>query len=197
MRTVTAPSSPNQPADRAPAPESIRIVQRFINSVDLEGGPEAWPDARALGRWLTGADLLAPGARVSAADHGRAVALREALRALAFANAGHPHDQRAVATVNAAGGRGQLHPQLTGPATAALEPGASGVDGALGRIVAALHAGIADGTWARLKACERDTCRWAYYDHSRNRSGQWCSMAVCGSREKSKRAYRRRRARSG
>ena len=70
------------------------------------------------------------------------------------------------------------------------------LDSALGRIVAALHAGIADGTWPRLKACERDTCRWAFYDHSRNRSGHWCSMAVCGSREKNRRAYRRRTSRT-
>ena len=56
------------------------------------------------------------------------------------------------------------------------------------------NAAIAEGTWARLKACERDSCRWAFYDRSKNRSGHWCSMDVCGAREKNRRAYRRRRA---
>ena len=85
---------------------------------------------------------------------------------------------------------------LAGSATR-FEPVAGGVDGALGQIVAAIHAGIAEGTWERLKACERDVCRWAFYDHSKNRSGHWCSMAVCGQREKNRRAYRRRRASRG
>ena len=48
---------------------------------------------------------------------------------------------------------------------------------------------MADGTWRRLKACREDTCQWAFYDRSKNRSGTWCSMAVCGNRAKA-RAYR-------
>ena len=47
-------------------------------------------------------------------------------------------------------------------------------------------------TWPRLKACRDDTCQWAFYDHSKNRSGHWCSMEVCGSRHKA-RQYRERR----
>jgi predicted RNA-binding Zn ribbon-like protein len=38
---------------------------------------------------------------------------------------------------------------------------------------------IADGTWARLKACP--DCRWAFYDHTRNGSKRWCLMAPSGS----------------
>ena len=49
----------------------------------------------------------------------------------------------------------------------------------------------ADGTWHRLKACADDGCRWAFYDHSKNRRGRWCSMAVCGNQHKA-RAYRER-----
>jgi predicted RNA-binding Zn ribbon-like protein len=49
------------------------------------------------------------------------------------------------------------------------------------------------GTWDRLKVCSADDCRWAFYDRSPTRSGCWCSMAVCGSRSKS-RAFRRRTA---
>jgi predicted RNA-binding Zn ribbon-like protein len=187
----------SEPADRAPAPAPVRIVQRFVNTVDLEDGPEELGDAAALGRWLAAAGLLAQDAPVTAADHRRAIALREALRELALANAGHASDPAAIGVVNEAARRAGLRPALTGAATGALTPDAGGVDGALGRIVAAVHAGIADGTWERLKACARESCRWAFYDASRNRSGQWCSMPGCGSREKNRRAYRRRRARQG
>ena len=65
------------------------------------------------------------------------------------------------------------------------------INGKLG-VPAVTFNGVAEGTWERLKACERDVCRWAFYDHSKNRSSHWCSMAVCGQREKNRRAYRRR-----
>jgi predicted RNA-binding Zn ribbon-like protein len=183
-----------EPGDRTPAPGPLRLVQRFVNTVDLEGGPELIPDAAALGAWLRSEGLLAAGARVTAADHRRALALREAIRELAAAHAGHDHDPRAGEVVDAAARRAGLHPVLG--ETTRLEPAAQGVDAALGRIVAAIHAAVAEGTWPRLKACERHACRWAFYDRSKNGSGQWCSMAVCGSREKNRRAYRRRRTRA-
>ena len=48
-----------------------------------------------------------------------------------------------------------------------------------------------DGTWPRLKICSADTCRYVYYDRSKNGSRRWCSMDVCGNRNKT-RAYRDR-----
>jgi predicted RNA-binding Zn ribbon-like protein len=44
-----------------------------------------------------------------------------------------------------------------------------------------------------MKACRQETCGWLFYDGSRNRSSSWCSMQICGGREKA-RAYRRRAA---
>ena len=74
---------------------------------------------------------------------------------------------------------------------AELEPCRSGLDAAIGRLAAIVFEARVDGRWARLKACPADDCGWAFYDHSRNRSGTWCTMAVCGNRSKV-RAYRRR-----
>jgi predicted RNA-binding Zn ribbon-like protein len=183
-----------EPGERAPAPGPLRVIQLFVNTNDLETGPDLLPDAAALRAWLLDRGLLGADEPVSGDDHARAIALREAIRELVSAHAGLPHDEAASEIVNEAGRRADLRPVLEDPATR-FEPSAGGVDGALGRIVAAIHAAIAEGTWERLKACERDVCRWAFYDHSKNRSGHWCSMAVCGSREKNRRAYRRRRAR--
>jgi predicted RNA-binding Zn ribbon-like protein len=50
-----------------------------------------------------------------------------------------------------------------------------------------------DGTWDRLKACPGHDCGWAFYDHSRNQTGRWCSMSVCGGRAKARAHYHRRR----
>jgi predicted RNA-binding Zn ribbon-like protein len=187
---------PREPGDRTPAPGRLRLVQRFVNTKDLEDGPELLPDPPALGAWLRDAGLLAADVEVEEEDHRRAIALREAIRSLVAAHAGARSDPAAPAVVNRAAGRAGLQPVLADPFSARLEPTAGGVDAALGRIVAAIHASIADGTWPRLKACERDNCRWAFYDRSKNRSSHWCSMSGCGAREKSRRAYRRRRARA-
>jgi len=55
---------------------------------------------------------------------------------------------------------------------------------AIGRFLAIIHESITQGTWQRLKVCRNDICRWAFYDSSRNRSGAWCTMAICGNRMK-------------
>jgi predicted RNA-binding Zn ribbon-like protein len=187
----------HEPGDRAPAPGRLRLVQRFVNTNDLETGPDLLPDAIALGAWLREAGILEPDAEVGPADHRRAIELREAIRDLVAAHAGLPHDPIAQEIVNEAARRARLRPVLDDPLTGRLEPETTGVDGALGHIVSAIHAAIAEGTWPRLKACERDVCRWAFYDRSKNRSSHWCATSVCGQREKNRRAYRRRRARAG
>jgi predicted RNA-binding Zn ribbon-like protein len=47
--------------------------------------------------------------------------------------------------------------------------------------------------WERVKICPADDCRWAFYDRSRNHSRTWCSMQICGNREKA-RSWRGRRS---
>jgi predicted RNA-binding Zn ribbon-like protein len=183
---------PAEPGDRAPAPEPVRLVQRFINTWDREGA-ELLGSPQALREWLVGAGLLPEDAVLDGDAFRYALVVREALRELVAANTGLAFDPAAVDVVNDAARRAHLHPVLLAPAESAQQVLAGGVDGALGAIVAVVHEAIADASWSRLKACERSTCRWAFYDRSRNGSGQWCSMAVCGSREKNRRAYRRRR----
>ena len=54
----------------------------------------------------------------------------------------------------------------------------------------------ADGSWDRLKLCSNPDCRWAIYDRSHSRRGQWCDMTTCGNRIKN-RNLRARRALQG
>ena len=153
------------------APEPLRAVQQFINSVDLENDTDwlpAWLEAHALGDELE-----------------RARELREALRALALANNGFPLDPAAVGVLNAAAGRLSLELSADGHLGVCAE------GDELDRIVAVALAAMLDGSWERLKACRN--CRWSFYDYSPNRSATWCSMQLCGNRKKT-RAYRRRKA---
>jgi predicted RNA-binding Zn ribbon-like protein len=182
-----------QPGGRAPAPGSLRLVQAFVNTVDREHGPDLLDAAPELEAWLE--RHLEP-ARVRAADLPAARAVREALRGLLLANNGEPEDAGARPALEAAARRGRLEATFP-PGGAALAARADGVDGAVGRIVAAAFAAMLDGSWPRLKACPRDVCGWAFYDRSTNASATWCSMQVCGGRVKAGAYYRRRRAAAG
>ena len=177
------------------APGKLEVVRAFVNSVDLEDGAEQLASPEALGAWLSERELLDDGGDApTATDLRRAIELREALRELLLAHHGDDHeaDPKAVEAVEAAARRARLEVRFAGDARARVEPGRGGTDGALGRLLAIVADAQADGTWSRLKACPWDTCRWAFYDHSRNRSGVWCNMAVCGNRAKAQ-AFRRRR----
>jgi predicted RNA-binding Zn ribbon-like protein len=76
-----------------------------------------------------------------------------------------------------------------------LTPAEAGLDGALGALLAGAAQAMVDGSWTRLKICPGSDCGWAFYDHSRNQGGRWCSMSVCGGRAKARSHYRRRRDR--
>jgi len=168
--------------------EPLAIVQRFVNTTDVENEREWLSTPDELAAWLREAGLeldAAPGE----ADLARAHELREALRALLEANNGRPLSPDAVSTFNAAAATARLSPELDQRGAVRLEPYAHGVDASLGRIVAVALGAMLDGSWSRLKACRN--CRWAFHDYSRNRSASWCSMLLCGGRHKT-RAYRRR-----
>ena len=181
-----------QPGGRAPAPAGLRLVQQFINSVDREHGPELFADPTGLADWLVERDLLPAGAGVSELEWRQALDVREGLRALALHNNGAPLDSEAVTRLNAAARSADLVVRIGATGRATLAPVRGGVDGALARLLGDVARAMADGTWARMKACPNDVCHWAFYDHSRNGSGTWCSMNICGNRTKG-RAYRRRR----
>jgi predicted RNA-binding Zn ribbon-like protein len=179
------------PGEREAAPGRLRLVQQFVNTVDFEHGREMLSGPARLGSVLSELGLLSPDERVRAGDLERALAVREALRSLALANNGGPEDRDALATLERAAADGRLVVRFEGPGTS-LAGAAPGVRGALGTLVGIVHTAQADGTWPRLKACQRDVCHWLFYDRSRNRSARWCQMAVCGNRTKT-RAYRTRR----
>ena len=181
------------PGNREPAPGPLRLVQAFVNSVDAEHGPDLFADRAGLAEWL---ERHLGAVEVEPADAAAAREVREALRALLHANNGAPRDPEAAAVLEAAARRARLEPVFP-PGGAALVPRANGVDAAVGQVLAAAFEAMIDGSWPRLKACPRERCGWAFYDRSSNASATWCSMRVCGGREKAGAYYRRRRAAAG
>ncbi len=165
-----------------PAPGDLRFVQAFVNTLDVESGRDAFGDPEGVAAWLKRHGALAPSARVGEAERRSVVAFREALRTLL--TEGRERDADALAVLDEAGRKGRLRVGTTADGGLALEPAGDDVWAALAELLAVAQQAMREGTWERLKVCASDDCRWAFYDSSKNRSGAWCSMKVCGNRAK-------------
>ncbi|TFB47626.1 CGNR zinc finger domain-containing protein [Cryobacterium tagatosivorans] len=136
------------------------LLVDFLNTLDVEDGTDALATPAGLAAWATGHGLEPGGL-----DDARRT--RDALRSLVT------------------GGRPEL------PAVS-LHPSCEG-DGVCLRSNTVAEAAIAatvvlsiQGKIGRVKLCQAETCRFAYYDHSRNGSRAWCSMEICGNRSKAR-----------
>ncbi|MDQ1038217.1 putative RNA-binding Zn ribbon-like protein [Streptomyces sp. V3I8] len=167
-------------SERTPAPGGLVLVQSLVNTLDIQSGADALDTAEGRARFGIGDD---DGSVRSARE------LRESLRVVCLAHAGHPAHRGVrplddllasaplVVTVAAADGSAAFRPADPGPLAS--------------RVAAAVAEAHTAGTWLRLKACEAPDCHWAYYDRSPAGRGRWCSMSSCGARAKMRR-YRAR-----
>jgi predicted RNA-binding Zn ribbon-like protein len=169
-----------QPAGRAPAPGRLGYVQAFLNSFwDLDaGGADSWATTDGLSGWLAERGFAGP---ATEGERRLTVALRDGLREALRGNGWSQVNADDAAVVVRHDENGSW-----------LEPAGDGPAAARALAVAIVLEARRDGSWERMKACPGEHCGWAFHDHSRNRSGQWCSMRICGNRTKGA-AFRRRR----
>lgn len=172
--------------DTAPTAELQRLLA-FINSHGSDFGPDELSTPAALATWLDDHDLLATDQPLTDGDLNAALAVRERLRAALRAH----HDDGGGGDAAGDPAVVPLRLAISADGSASLEPSGTTVERALGELVSPIPSATADGTWDRMKVCPSDTCQWAFYDHSRNRSRRWCTMDVCGNRQKS-RTFRER-----
>jgi predicted RNA-binding Zn ribbon-like protein len=151
-------------------PAEVELLVDFLNTIDVETGEEDFDDDASCAAWFQGRRLTAKGLEIEQVRD-----VRNALRAAA---------DGAASPVAALAGV---------PLQAALDDGVPALTSShpLGSLVATAVRLAYEGRWDRLKLCDMHTCRYAFYDESRNRSGRWCSMRVCGNRAKT-RAFRER-----
>jgi predicted RNA-binding Zn ribbon-like protein len=178
-------TAPDQVA--GPIPLAALLVREFVNTVEWQVDIDSWRTPSDLVGWLSEYTGSQAGA-LNDDDLKLARRLREGLRSILLMHAGHDALATSIEDLNDAL---RLIP-LRMSFDASAEVGLTSVEGsALGNplacVLEAVEAARADGSWTRLKACSRDSCRWAYWDGSRNRSGRWCSMDGCGNYIKMKR----------
>jgi predicted RNA-binding Zn ribbon-like protein len=173
----------------------LDLVRDYVNTLDFETGIDRISSPDELAMWFSEQGLVDDLVEPTDQEHADAVAVREAIRDLLLANNGVAVDADAASkTLEAAGRKAHLGVRFEN-GRPLLAPEGDGAQAALGRVVATVAELAPTDEWKRLKTCRDEHCRVAFYDKSRNRSRAWCSMEVCGNREKA-RSFRARHATS-
>ncbi len=154
------------------------LIVRFINTLDVEAGSDALDTVDGWRSWLGAQGLDGFFGQEGIRELEQVRGLRDDLRELASGEPCRQAQQVGIQVALSIDGRVELSAQ-TG----------------VGLIAAAAAKVAIEQRLDRVKICPADDCRWAFYDTSRNRSRQWCSMEVCGNRAKA-RTHRERSARA-
>lgn len=175
------------------APGRLDLVRAFINTWDEETGRDGLSSPREARAWFETQGFHATFPALPGYEELRT--FREALRPTLEAHAHAADSAQAWERIRSYAEVAELRLDVEGPDRVRLAGAGNGVAGFIAEVLAIVYEAIRDGTWVRLKLCTEPTCAVAYYDHSKNGSGVWCSMAVCGNRNKARR--RRKRVSAG
>ena len=171
----------------------LDLVRDFVNTRYVGTGVDRIGTPDELAMWFSEQGLVDDLVEPTDEEVADARALREAIRELLLANNGVEADGDAASkTLEEAGRKAHLGVRFEN-GRPVLAPDGDGARGAIGRLVATVAELAPTDEWKRLKTCRDEHCRVAFYDKSRNRSRAWCSMEVCGNREKA-RSFRQRHA---
>jgi len=181
--------------DEARVPDAARLVRDFINTHELQIEREDLARPADLQSWLSERDLVSDDVRLQPADLATAVTIREGLRAILLENAGHGGEAAATSALNQVLAELPLRMTFDHGGYRLVSASSTPIGLAVGQLADAIRQCAEDGSWPRLKVCARDSCRWAFYDTSRNQVRRWCSMAACGNHIKMQRAYAARKNR--
>ncbi len=178
-----------EPGGRQPAPAPLDLVPRFVNTYDRLTRRGIIETPEALDRWIA-ARGLNRGTPVTRNDLRYVHDVRELLRSVLKAHNGAPLDSPLIERLNESSARAPLVLRLQTDGRPCVVSDAAGARGVVAAVLASAIQAADRDIWGRLKACRE--CDWVFYDRSKNRSGTWCTMTICGSRSKM-RAYRKRR----
>ncbi|MFC4018764.1 CGNR zinc finger domain-containing protein [Micromonospora sp. GCM10011542] len=182
--------------DDTAVPAAVRLVRDFVNTYEPQIDDESLTSPDQLRDWFADRRLLPADAHLGPADLTVAMTIREGLRAVLLGHAGHHGDPAAIDQLNRALADVPVALRFADDGPRLVATAGAPLGRALGGLVDAIRQCGEQGTWPRLKVCARDTCRWAYYDASRNQARRWCSMAGCGNYVKMRRAYAARTGRT-
>ncbi|YCK39870.1 CGNR zinc finger domain-containing protein [Actinomadura sp. ATCC 39365] len=170
-----------------PSP-AARLIEAFLNTVDLENGQDDVATPAELAGWLAARQIADDALRLTAEQHRAFLDLRAGFREAL--DPGHPVSPDHVAPAEAILAEIPLLAGLGQPLVPV--PGRGAVETAMAHLAIAWVTLVLTGQIHRLKRCAEHTCRGAFWDSSKNHSRRWCSMRLCGNRTKSRRYAARR-----
>ena len=172
------------------APGGLELIRRFENTVELPNGPDELDSLERARAWCLSHGLPPP---LDQAHLELLRAFREALRDLLFANNGEGNRHSAWEALSPFLARARLGLTIDPELGLELRPVSHEAEGPIASLLAVVYESLLKGTWSRLRACRKQSCRFAYYDHTKNTSRAWCSMATCGNQAKAQRRRERER----
>ena len=194
----------SQHTDDAPRAPMVgdHLAMDLINTQARSSAGELtdyWSSGDAVFGWLQQQGAVPASAAGKTVDRTDLLAQAKALRTLAqelvgARKQGAPGD---VARLN-----GYLHAHRTSPHLARDDAGALALTriacdataaSLLGPVAEAVAQLLVEGDFARVKQCEHPDCILWFYDRTKARRRRWCSMALCGNRQKAAR-FRKRSA---
>jgi predicted RNA-binding Zn ribbon-like protein len=159
-----------------------------------QGNPDGLPPSlESLRWWLTSNALVEEHDHIKDQDLAWALRVRDALTTKVREHMGEPPDTTATEFLNRAAEQTGLRVCFGCSEDGPIHVEATGVRGAIGMILGSAFLAELDGRWERFRVCHDPGCSAVFFDHSKNKSGKWCSMASCGNRAKV-RAFRERQA---
>jgi predicted RNA-binding Zn ribbon-like protein len=217
------PSMPDRPADAVigpwtatarygidPAPGVLGLVQDLLNTIsagvprqpdlldDLDSATE-WAQL-TVAQWSAATGRPAPDVTLDAAG---LLALRSFREELLDEIDARLHSSEPDQPSEAATNRGATPSRTTGATlrldqggSVHLDPAGTGTELLVSLVLAALFEAQLTDVGRRIKTCRNPRCRVAFYDRSRNNSGVWHSVRVCGH-PTNLRAHRARQRQAG
>jgi len=173
------------------APGRLEIVRSLVNTIEPDHETDLLQANGDLPRWCRETGFCPDVDETGLATLRR---FREALRDVLESNSGPGDQTQHWQALQPFSDRTCYTIRIPQPGELTLEAQGSGAQAAIGAVLAIVYDAIREGTWQRLKACRKHSCRWAFYDRSKNGSGAWCSMRVCGNRAKAERRRARGKA---
>jgi len=195
METKRLPQPVHERVETSPAPGDLELVRAFLSLHDHEqGNPDGLrPSLESLRWWLASRALVKEEDAIKDQDLAWALRVRDALTTKVRENMGEPPDATATEFLNRAAEQTGLRVCFGCGDDSPIHVDATGVRGAIGRILGSAFLAELDGRWERFRVCHDPGCSSVFFDGSKNKSGKWCSMSACGNRAKV-RAFRERQA---
>jgi predicted RNA-binding Zn ribbon-like protein len=178
----------------AMAPGGVALVQDFLNTKAIEDHPDLLADPTSAQSWVThavrawsttrGDDVHPPS--LNPADVTRLRALRATIAGLITGDVSGSPGIGSVPASFALSDQGEVR----------LEPAGSSWRWLASALWGEILLSQQTGTWRRLKQCHNPDCRSTFYDRSKNNSGVWHSVKVCGNAANLRASRARRRQHS-